>query len=158
MVTFMDEQRERARPIAYHEAGHLCVAKHLGFKTDGMVVNPGPLVGNGCAKLRLEKELRTVEEICDYLRRRLQILFAGSIAEAIVFEGKGNERALEILNSQGADDNRKAAGFIQLLCNITLSLDQNNESERKYLADELWVKTLELVADDLPLSISSRRS
>jgi hypothetical protein len=147
IATFMEEQREQARGMAYHEAGHLCVAKQLGFKTDGMVLDPGPLVGQGGARLRLQEELKTVEEIRDYLRRRVKVLFAGSIAEAVVFEGAGSERAVEIIKNQGKDDCRKATEFIQLLCNITLPLDQNDESGKQHLSDELWRETFKLVEE-----------
>jgi ATP-dependent Zn protease len=156
MTSFKEQQREQARPMAYHEAGHLCVAEHLGFKTDGMILDPrGPLGADGGAKLILEEELKTVEQICDYLRRRIKVLFAGSIAEAVVFEKEDFERAGEILKNQGADDCRKAIGLIHLLCNITLPLDQNDESGRKAITDNLWRETIELV-EEIKEQIGSR--
>jgi hypothetical protein len=51
----MDEQREQAQGMAYHEAGHLCAAEHLGFNTDGMILNPGPLAGKAAPSLDFKR-------------------------------------------------------------------------------------------------------
>ncbi|HEV2153180.1 hypothetical protein [Bradyrhizobium sp.] len=85
----------------------------------------------------------------------MKVLFAGPIAEAVVFDQAGPERALEILEAQGQDDFRKATEFVQLLSNMTFPLDQNDKSGKQKLIDELWEEAFELV-DKLKDNIRSR--
>ena len=79
--------------ILRHEAGHMVVAKVLGFETRELVYNEAQAGAN----LIIDPRLPDVNAISAYIRRRAAVLYAGVLAESLK-EGKvDNNRALEFI-------------------------------------------------------------
>ena len=65
--------------------GHYVVARLLGFRTSDVSLEIiGPINGHrGEAAVILGEPMRTLEEVGCYLRRRIQVLYAGALAETL---------------------------------------------------------------------------
>src|SRR5260370_42134607 len=62
-----------------HECGHLIAAKVLGFQTAGIVLESDKLG----AQIDLHFSCANISEVSDFLMRRVQVLYAGAIAQTL---------------------------------------------------------------------------
>jgi hypothetical protein len=62
-----------------HECGHLIAAKVLGFQTGGIVLESDKLG----AQIDLHFSCANISEVSDFLMRRVQVLYAGAIAQTL---------------------------------------------------------------------------
>jgi hypothetical protein len=62
-----------------HECGHLLAARSLGFPTGGIHLSPT----EAGASIDLRLSLKTVGEVLEFIERRVQVLYAGSLAESL---------------------------------------------------------------------------
>ena len=73
------DRRRALMPSVRHECGHLLVARNLNFATGDIQL----LEQTAGAGIELVLSLRNIEEVLSYLEKRIQVLFAGALAESI---------------------------------------------------------------------------
>lgn len=139
----------RALAIARHEFGHYVVARALGFQTGEISLTLNfPDGHRGEASVTLSRPVSPAE-ISDYLEKRVQILYAGALAEALVKQTVDQDLALTLIADRGAQqDHAKARELIQLLrnCRFPTTTDyEQAEAELAAIDLELWNKAAELV-------------
>ena len=66
-----------------HECGHLVVARSLGFPTGGIHLS----AAEAGASIDLLLSLKTMDEVLEFIERRVQVLYAGSLADTPMFLG-----------------------------------------------------------------------
>lgn len=106
--------------LARHEMAHIVVAKALGFRTgDVTLVLKSPDGDHvGTSRVFLEKETLSMEQVVGYLRSRVAILLAGSIAE-VESVGELRRSAQGQVRSEGAaSDLQKALELITVILNV----------------------------------------
>lgn len=71
--------------VAEREMGHYVAARALGFRTgDVSVVLTGPMGDrHGTVAVTLPTAAGSIDQIADYLRRHVIVLFAGAVAETL---------------------------------------------------------------------------
>jgi hypothetical protein len=79
-----------------HECGHLISAKALGFTTHEIRIGPG----EAAASLDLLPSLRTMQEAAQFCEARIQILFAGVLAESLHDGDVDYTKAVNLLESR----------------------------------------------------------
>lgn len=142
----------RIRKVCNHEAGHYILAREMKFKTHGISAKfDFPLGHSGSAGCEPWKpSIESSEDIGNYLERRVQILYAGVIAEAMDKEGNyDSDYALnEWRNGGGKDDYSKFRELIHVLRNIkhpnTID-EQEVQKQLDNIDNDLIQKTGEIV-------------
>jgi hypothetical protein len=93
-----------------HELGHFVAGRVNGFSFGGMsltIMGPGLGHRSEAAILPAESEMRTVESVRSYLRRRAVVLYSGALAESLDDSSLkvDNDKAIRIIQTQamGAD-------------------------------------------------------
>src|SRR6202035_2113306 len=94
-----------------HECGHLVVAKCLRFET-GLIRLEEHQAG---AEIDLHLSLRNIEEIEEYVERRVQVLYAGVLAESLYRSRVNVKRASDFLLSSAKDDFSKVKEMLRIL-------------------------------------------
>jgi hypothetical protein len=114
--------QDRVKKVCRHEIGHSFVAKTLLFKTNGVRVRFQP--GNGhIGQAEIEPwtpYLTDLNHVKTYLERRVQVLYAGVIAESMDRDGNYNGAyAVNEWERGGAiNDHAKIRELVQVLRNI----------------------------------------
>lgn len=156
-IPFMHHHEEIARKVARHEMGHYVVATVLGFRTGDVTLRLIGMDGHhGGTAVTLARSLRTLEDVGDHLERRVQILYAGAIAETLKpfspDKSVDEAEAIAIIdNPKGAEqDKAKAVELILLLRNLrhpdtSVTEDAAPQAEVNAINDALWQKTVTLV-------------
>ena len=132
---------EKAQSVLKHELGHHIVARELGFKVGG--IQAKVFLGGGHdgeATIELPTPLRAKEDIVDYLQRRVQVLFAGVLAQQLQPNGVvevASARDDEFVKNNGSQDFAKARELTHLLRDI-LYPDDQTESEIQGHLTEIW--------------------
>jgi len=153
-LSFSD--RQRAMPIAQHEVGHFVAGRVLRFRTVGITVEMLPNGGHrGGAEVLLAEPLKTTDEINDYLRRRVQELYAGALAQTLRENApkmEVNQQAAydDLMKGGAADDYTKVRELIRGLRNIehseTDAADENLSQEQLTNIERgLWSAAVEIV-------------
>jgi hypothetical protein len=160
--------RELARHVAQHEMGHYVVARLLGFRTSDVSIEIiGPMNGHrGEAPVILTERLLSLEDVRCYVRRRIQVLYAGALAETLPpgqspTKRVNIEEAKKIIETAGAgaeQDFAKARELIRILRNIQYqNEDIDNDSviqpQIDAINNELWEAALSLVEKHAELII-----
>lgn len=158
--TLPDHLRDLARRVAQHEMGHYVVARALGFRTGDVSIElTGPIDGHrGAAAVTLPTATGSIDLIADYLRRRVIVLYAGGIAEALPRYGSPSkkvdiESAIKIIRNPGLgaeQDHAKARELINVLRNVTRcgtdgADDSETQAELDNLDEQLFSRAVELV-------------
>jgi hypothetical protein len=101
--------------ILRHEAGHLVIAKLLGFET-GHVRLTSKDAGSG---ITLVPHLADIPAITEYIGRRVVVLYAGVAAEALQGTKINQEQAMHDFSSEvGMNDFAKIRELLLLLAGI----------------------------------------
>jgi hypothetical protein len=127
--------------ILKHEAGHMVVAKVLGFQTDRLVYKQS----HAGAELAIDLILPDIAAVTRFIRTRVPILYAGVLAESLEGDRVNNDKALKLVRGpEGADDYSKARELIRVLAGI-----ERGEDEYQSVLDrcdsEAWNKAASLV-------------
>jgi hypothetical protein len=136
----------RIKKVCNHEAGHYILAREMKFKTHGISATfTFPQGHSGSSGSEPWTPLITsVQDIEDYLERRVQVLYAGVISEAMDIKGNYNsDYALnEWRNGGGKDDYSKFRELIQVLRNIKHpeTNDQQNAQKQLDFIDNLLIQ------------------
>jgi len=113
--------RPMALRVAKHEAGHFIVGRVHGFwcgDCSATIVHANGAYHGG-ADIKLACSLTSLEDVRGYLERRIQVLYAGAVAESLTSLGKvDNQIAIDRLKSAAKDDYSKARELIQLVRSI----------------------------------------
>lgn len=152
-----------AQKLARHEIGHWIISRRLGFGagdvtaklTFGMGVPP---VGrDGGSEITLRQDLTSIEETKAYLERRIQVCWAGVVAEALdPHQHKVDiDEACRLASGQsGQTDAKIARELNQLLRNLKWSsVEGDTLTQLKTLSDDLWERTIKLVEAESELII-----
>jgi hypothetical protein len=120
--------------ILRHEAGHMVVARLLGFETKELQYKK--LHAGAC--IIIDPKLPDLAAVSAYIRRRATVLYAGVLAEALK-EGKVvNEKALEFIRSEeNVADCKRASELIHVLAGIERS-DENHQDVLDRIDGEVW--------------------
>lgn len=154
------EQRQVAvQRIGQHEAGHWIVARVLGFQVGPLMLrltgrgNEVAVAHEASATIYLQRNLPAVGDIATYLRERIQVLYAGALAQALT-EGSIDELMTKEAQADNAkSDVDKAAEHLELLLNIERGRDQAllqpsaRLDARNALCNELFQLAASLVQD-----------
>jgi len=147
-------RQNTVRPLGYHEAGHYVVARVLGFKPQSLKLQMVDLNGGhiGGSILELSRALLTVDSILKYLEDRIQVLYAGALAQSLS-KGKIDDKvAISVLeNGGGQNDFAKARELLHVIRNIRFptSTDESElQSGLDDINDDLWGRTIALVEKD----------
>jgi hypothetical protein len=119
-----------------HEAGHMVVAKVLGFETLEMEFKPT----HAGAKISPAPNITDIPSLTSYLERRIPVLYAGAMAEA-----KTGEEVLEMLKDERAkDDFSKIRELLQLYTSLNRG-ELSAEAVHQKNSDRLWHRADTLV-------------
>jgi hypothetical protein len=131
-MTINQQDQKRIKLICNHEAGHYIVGRELSFKTHGITIVVQPFQGHSATAViePWTPNIDELEKLREYLERRIQVLYAGAISEAMDEIGNYNsEYALKEWRTGGAmNDHAKIRELVQTLRNINYpsTIDQPN--------------------------------
>jgi hypothetical protein len=95
-----------------HECGHLIAAKTLGFETGIIRVR----TTSAGAELNLLPALTSVYDAVVFIERRVQVLYAGAVAQSLDANGKVNgPHCIRYLETTASDDFSKIREILRLL-------------------------------------------
>lgn len=129
--------------VIRHEVGHWYVAKSLGFDVGKISIyfkkEAQYESHQAHAHMNIHPSLSSIEDIDDYLIRRVSILFAGAM-----FQSVSDKRPVEkILDTNGVSDHSK----LRELCHILRGIRFPNDIKAAYeleqmhkIRDEAWEK------------------
>lgn len=149
--------RERARTLAQHEMGHYVLSKVMGFGTGQVTLEIKGFDGHrGGSTIHLDQPTANLDAVISYLERRVIVLFAGALAEALspvqspekgIDQAKASEIFLSSILGAG-DDHAKVREALMLLRNIHNAVDCDKEDVYRQITDignRLWARASELV-------------
>jgi hypothetical protein len=142
--------RDLAQLIGRHEAGHYIVALALGFRPGDLKLKIiGPIEGHEAgAGIKLGQPLTNREDILQYLKKRVQVLYAGVLAQSLEQKKINNDAALEYITNHGKDDYSKVRELVHLIRNIEYPDDNSEEEKQRHLneiTDDLWNRAAAIV-------------
>jgi len=121
-MTIQYTDTNRIRRVCNHEAGHYIVARELLFTTHGIAVLFNLMQGHsGHAVIEpWTPNITSVTELSGYLERRIKVLFAGAISEAMEVTGKydADHACKEWKTGGSTNDHSKIRELVQTLRNI----------------------------------------
>lgn len=114
-------QRQIVAKMGMHEAGHYVVARKLGFDVGETTICLIDIYDNYDCSILMDtaQRLPSTSEIDQFLYKRIQVLFAGAMAQTLSGGRVDNDAVeLAIKYGEGREDEQKAAELIHLLRNI----------------------------------------
>jgi hypothetical protein len=151
------DERELAKRVAKHEAGHYIAGRVLGFRMNGLEVKLHARGGySGGAEIHLCEDLSGDASMLDYLERRVKVLYAGALAEALI-AGNGGidyDKAVQYSKDGSFGDAVKVAELLNLIRNIRFGLEPTDATYNEQLAAinaEMWGKAASLVTANYEL-------
>jgi len=132
-----------------HECGHLLAARSLGFGTGGIHLSPT----EGGASIDLRLSLKTIDEVLEFIERRVQVLYAGSLAESLVRKKVQDAVANDLLMSTAANDFAKIRELARMWVGLKYpEITESTFQEKLTLVNEqLYSKATKLVEDNAGL-------
>lgn len=121
-MELLEQDKNRLLRICIHEAGHYILSKEFGFTTSGISVLIFHKEGHiGAASFEpLRPLIKNMQDLILYLEHRIQILYAGVLAESIDINGQYDEvyAKNEWNNEGGQIDHAKIRELVHTLRNI----------------------------------------
>lgn len=142
---------EQAEKVVRHEVGHWIAGEYHGFRCGSIEITMTRDGGHrGQAEIFPDSDLQSIELVKSYLRRRIGVLYAGVLAEALGENGKvNNTYAIKELETGGATNDFKGIReLVRVLRGIVYGpvVDEKNMAKQfKMLTDEIWAETTGLV-------------
>lgn len=139
------------KEVCRHEAGHYVVGRCLGFRTDFISIRLLDVHGGHGAEaaVTLPQPITTLETLLKYAEDRIQMLFAGSLAQNPAYLHCDNANAADILqNKGGKSDFDKAVELIHVIRNIRYATDVTDSEAQdhiKLINRDLWRRAIEIV-------------
>lgn len=93
-----------------HECGHLVVARSLGFPT-GRIKLTGK---DASAQITLLPSIQSLDDLKRFIERRVQVLFAGAMAQSLRGRKGNSDDANEFLRTTANQDYAKARELVRL--------------------------------------------
>ena len=150
--------QRRIRKICNHEAGHYIVAREMSFETNGIAAMFQPRIGHsGETHIQLWKHsIASLAELTAYLEKRLKILHAGAIAEAMDVQGKYDIEYARKACKEGSSamDNAKIRELTHILRDTRYPDTSDEELAQQQLAeigDELTQQAGAIIYDRIGL-------
>jgi hypothetical protein len=112
-------QLPKYRVLANHEAGHYFLTRLFGFKPTVIklkIVNHTDHAGY--SDIDLNMPITNLEEVIDYCEKRIQILYAGALAESLTNDKVDNTKLGQIWNLGGKSDCEKVRELMRFIRNI----------------------------------------
>lgn len=136
--------------VGRHEAGHYVVARALGFRVGGLSITFIDTTGayRAGSEVTLPTNLPTILDVSDYLRRRVKVLYAGVLSEAMTNGEIDGDKALEYIRAGGADDHSKVRELVNVLRSIEhgeTQTDAEAQLQLDKLDNELWNAAADIV-------------
>jgi hypothetical protein len=141
--------QEAVTALILHECGHLLAARSLGFPTGGIHLS----ATEAGASIDLLLSLKTIDEVLEFIERRVQVLYAGSLAESLVQKKIQDDVANKLLMSTAANDFAKVRELIRMWVGlkhpkVTESMFQEKLTQ---VNERLYSKAAKLVEDNAGL-------
>jgi len=132
-----------------HECGHLLVARSLGFPTGGIHLSPTE-VG---ASIDLLLSLKTIDQVLEFIERRVQVLYAGSLAESLVRKKIQDDVVNKLLMSTAANDFAKVRELVRMWVGLKYTEVAESVFQEKLtqVNERLYGKAAKLVEDNAGL-------
>ncbi len=138
--------------------GHYVVARLMGFTTGSVSIELKDYMYGvqGSAAIVPARPLRSIDDVVDYLGRRVRVLYAGAIAETIETSNPNKQVDEEAAGKRFSDndpeianDHAKAREHLQLLRNLLYPDTDSHacaiQAELDAINDKLWQSTILLV-------------
>jgi hypothetical protein len=134
-----------------HECGHLVVARSLGFPTGGIHLS----AAEAGASIDLLLSLKTIDEVLEFIERRVQVLYAGSLAESLVRKKIQNDAANRLLMSTAANDFAKVRELVRMWVGLRHPEVTESKFQEKLtqVNERLYHKAVKLVEDNAGLIV-----
>jgi hypothetical protein len=141
--------REAAATTIRHECGHLLAARFLGFPTGGIHLSPT----EAGASIDLLLSLKTIDEALEFIEKRVQVLYAGSLAESLVRKKTKDDVANKLLLSTAASDFEKVRELIRMWVGLKYPVvtEAIFQAKLTQLNEQLYNKAAKLVEDNAGL-------
>jgi hypothetical protein len=142
MIDF--KERAALTSTIRHECGHLVVARDLEFPTRDLHIS----ASQGGATIELALSLRSVNEVAHFIERRVQVLYAGSLAESLSRRKKiENSRANQFLLSTASNDFAKIRELVRIRVGLKHpdATDSVFQKELTKIKDRLYNAAAQLV-------------
>jgi hypothetical protein len=110
-----------------HECGHLVVARSLGLPTGGIHFS----AAKAGASIDLLLSLKTIDEVLEFIERRVQVLYAGSPAESLVRKRIQDDVANKLLMSTAANDFAKVRELVRMWVWLNIRRLRRAKNSRK---------------------------
>jgi hypothetical protein len=93
-----------------HECGHLVIARHLGFPTGCIRLT----AKDASAQITLVPSIETLDDLKRFIEKRVQVLYAGAMAQSLRGRKGDNDDANEFLRTTANQDYAKARELVRL--------------------------------------------
>ena len=134
--------------VAQHEIAHYVAAKAMGFRTSKVTIQFSETGHHGQAHVDLDERCSTLDHIIQYAKRRMIVVMAGSIGEALLEDTtpsriETDEAKRVFLGPNTGTDADKACAIehMQLLHNIQDPETQNTGD----ILNQLWNQAIAVV-------------
>jgi hypothetical protein len=114
------DQRWYLEEIARHEFAHIVVGKVCGFRTGAvtLVLNSPDGSHQGTSEIFLCRGTSSIDEVVDYLERRMMVLLAGAIAEPANADLRRTDAYTLVRNDGPSSDFQKVLELLRIYMNI----------------------------------------
>jgi hypothetical protein len=137
--------------VSKHEVGHYVIARCLGFQVGAISIQITNQSGahEASSEVTLFQPLTDADAILRYAEKRVQILYAGALAQTLHNSTTDHRAAVKTLHSiSGKSDYDKAREMIHLIRNIKYPADTGDPEVQGHLDEidkALWIITRDLV-------------
>ena len=132
-----------------HECGHLLAARSLGFPTGGIHLS----ATEAGASIDLLLSLKTIDQVLEFIERRVQVLYAGSLAESLVRKKIQDDVVNKLLMSTAANDFAKVRELVRMWVGLKYPEVAESTFQQKLtqINERLYGKAAKLVEDNAGL-------
>jgi hypothetical protein len=138
---------DRTFRVARHESGHYVVARALGFRAGPCSIRIDTPNGHiGTAGIEPISSIASLDDVGTYIERRVQVLYAGVLAEAMPTKEIELQKALTYTKDSGLQDHAKVRELIHILRNIRYpGTIGNTHQELNDIDLALWNRSASIV-------------